>query len=317
MTLFLTEEDVQELLPMKVALDRVEASFRAQAAGHAVNRSRERILLPNLSLHYMAAALPDDNFLGMKIYTVTRNAFRFVVLLFDAKSGEMAAVLEADHLGRIRTGAASGVATKYMARADAARVGLIGTGRQARTQLEAIASVRSLSAAKVFGRDENRRVDFCRTMSQTLNIEVEPAKSAEEAARFGDIVITATTSTQPVINGEWLRAGAHVNAIGANMAKRREMDDVAVAKAGTIAVDSIEQARKEAGDLIQSRVQWENVCELHQIVSGARAGRTSPNEITLFKSCGIALWDVSVAGFIYQRAREGSKGTDFKIWQGM
>ena len=145
MALLLTEQEVRELFPMERALERVEASFRAQNSGHAVNRSRERIFLPHLSLHYMAAAIPEENILGMKIYTVARGAFRFVVLLFDAESGALLSLIEADHLGRIRTGAASGVATKFMARQDASQAGLIGTGRQARTQLEAVAKVRKLA----------------------------------------------------------------------------------------------------------------------------------------------------------------------------
>lgn len=319
MVLSLTEQDIQELLPMERALERVEASFRAQHSGGAINRSRERIFLPHLSLHYMAAALPEEKLLGMKIYTVTREASRFVVLLFDGEGGDLLGLLEADQLGRIRTGAASGVATKFMARADAARVGLIGAGRQARTQLEAVRKVRNLTAAKVFSRDEKRRGDFCREMSAKLRLEVEPAYTAEAAARFGDIVITATTSSQPVVRGEWLRPGTHLNAIGANIADRRELDDATIARAGVIAVDSLEQAKKEAGDLIQALTGpargWESVAELHEIVAGTRPGRGSADEITLFKSCGIALWDVAVAGYIYRRALETGKGRELEFWR--
>jgi ornithine cyclodeaminase/alanine dehydrogenase-like protein (mu-crystallin family) len=320
MALLLTEEDVQELLPMERAIERVEASFRAQQAGHAVNHSRERIFLPHLSLHYMAAALPEEKFLGMKIYTVSRQAFRFVVLLFDAESGDLMALIEADHLGRIRTGAASGVATQFMARRDATRVGLIGTGRQARTQLEAIAKVRPLTSARVFSRDENRRQNFAREMSDKLRLDIEPAETAEAAVRFGEMVITATNSSQPVVRGEWLQPGAHVNAIGANMATRRELDDEAVRRADFIAVDSIEQAKKEAGDLIQglpaARGGWERVAELHEVVAGARPARNSPDEITLFKSCGIALWDMAVAGYVFRQARERGRGRDVQLWRG-
>ena len=175
MALFLSEDDVCELLPMERALECVEASFLAQSTGQAINRPRKRILLPHSSLHYMAAALPAENWLGMKIYTVTRSDFRFGVLLFDAESGELKAVIQADHLGRIRTGAASGVATRYLARANASRVGLIGTGRQARTQLEAVTKVLQVSSAKVFGRDEKRRQEFCREMQARLGVQVEPA----------------------------------------------------------------------------------------------------------------------------------------------
>src|SRR6266567_2068686 len=183
MALFLTESEVLELLPMERAIERIESSFIAQHQGDAINRSRERIFLPHSSLHYMAAALPADNLLGMKIYTVTRSAWRFVVLLFDAASGALLAVLEADHLGRIRTGAASGVATKFMARRDASRAGVIGTGRQARTQLEAVARVRKLAEARVFGRDEKRRRDFARRRHRRRQPRAGPARVRQPDSR--------------------------------------------------------------------------------------------------------------------------------------
>ncbi len=189
MALFLAETDVQELFPMEQALACVEASLVQQHRGRAVNRSRERILLPGISLHYMSAALPEDKLLGLKIYTVAREALRFVVLLFDAESGDLRALIEADHLRRRRTGAATGVATKYLARKDARRLGMIGAGGQARTQLAAAARVRRLEAA--------RRKQFCAEMSQQLHLEVEPTESAEAAARFGDIVITAPRQASP------------------------------------------------------------------------------------------------------------------------
>lgn len=312
MAIFLSEADVQELLPMERALERVEASLLQQHRGTAVNRSRERILLPHTSLHYMAAALTEEGMLGMKVYTVSRETLRFMVLLYDAENGELLALLEADHLGRLRTGAASGVATKYMARPDASRLGLIGSGRQACTQLEAVSRVRKLNAVKVFSRNEARRREFCREMSENLQLAVEPAADAETAARFGDIVVTATTSREPVLRGAWLRLGTHVNAIGANMLNRRELDDEALARAGVIAVDSIEQAREEAGDLAHGLTArpdgWDDIVELHEIVSGATAGRCAEDDVTVFKSSGIALWDVAAAGYVYRSALEREKG---------
>jgi ornithine cyclodeaminase/alanine dehydrogenase-like protein (mu-crystallin family) len=301
---------------MQRALERVEASFRAQHDGKAINRPRQRIFQPGTSLHYMAAALPEEKLLGMKIYTVTAESFRFVVLLFDADSGGLLAFLEADHLGRIRTGAASGVATKYLARADASRTGLVGAGRQARTQLEAVALVRKLGAVRVFSRNEQRRREFCREMSERLKLEVEPVESAEAAVRFGDIVIAATTSREPVIRGDWLQSGAHVNAIGANIPSRREVDDATLKRAGLITVDSLEQAKEEAGDLIQglpgSGRDWEGVVELHEVVGG-RKRRSSDEEITVFKSCGIALWDVVAAGYVYRQAVAKGKGKNLDV----
>lgn len=319
MTLFLSETDVQELFPMDRALERVEASLRAQHGGQAVNRPRQRIILPHSSLHYMAASLPDENLAGMKIYTVSREAFRFVVLLFDAESGAFLALIESDHLGRIRTGAASGVATKFLARPDAAHVGLIGAGRQARTQLEAVARVRNLSGVKVFSRTRESREEFCREMSAKLRLNVEPAASAEAAVRFGDIVITATNSNQPLVYGEWLRPGAHVNAIGANMANRRELDDSTLERAALIAVDDLEQVKMEAGDLIQGfaalKRGWETTLELCEIAAGAQPGRTSIDDITIFKSTGIALWDVAAAGFIYRQALQKGKGNPLALFE--
>ena len=317
MTLFLTESEVCELLPMERALECVEASFVAQGEDHAVNRSRERILLPQVSLHYMAGALPESQILGMKIYTVTREDFRFLVLLFDSVSGRLLSLMQADHLGRIRTGAASGIATKYLARPEATRAAVIGTGRQARTQLQAIAGVRKLTGVRAFGRDQDRLRSFCEEMSEDLGVPVEPAASADDAVRFGEIVSTATTAQQPVVRGECLQPGTHVNAIGANMATRRELDDEAVRRASLIAVDSVEQSRRESGDLIQGLANvgrpWDDVIEMHAIVVAKRPGRSSADQVTLFKSHGIALWDVAVAGYIYQQALRQGKGRELRI----
>lgn len=316
--LLLTEEDVLALLPMARAIELVEASFLAQHNGQAINRSRERIFLPHASLHYMAAALPEDNLMGMKIYSVTRGSFRFVVLLYEANTGRLLAMLEADHLGRLRTGAASGVATKFLARANSTRVGVIGTGGQARTQLAAVAEVRKIAQARAFGRDAERRRAFCREMSDRLGFGVEPAEDAAAAVRDADIVITATTSSEPVVHGDWLHPGTHINAIGANMAKRRELDDAAIARADTIVVDSLEQSREESGDLIQgfssNSSRWADVHELHEIVAGSRRGRQADDEITLFKSNGIAIWDVAVAGYIYGQAVAQGRGKQIKMF---
>ncbi len=314
--LFLSEANVLDLFPMETALKSIEASFIAQGNG-APNHPRRRIFLPHVSLHYMAAALPREGWLGMKIYTVSREKLRFIVLLYEAERGELLAMIEADHLGRIRTGAASGVATNYLGRPEASTVGVIGSGRQARTQLQAVSRVRPVKSARVFSRNEKRRETFCREMSEQLGIEVKPVASAEAAARFGEILITATTSSEPVLLGSWLKPGAHVNAIGANMPNRREVDDELLQRAAVIAVDSLEQAQMESGDLIQGFTnnpeRWKQVAELQEIITGRRPGRQSPDEITLFKSAGIALWDVAAASVIYKRALELGRGKEIQL----
>ena len=302
---------------MNRALECVEASFVAQGNDRAINRSRERILLPHVSLHYLAGALPESHHVGMKIYTAAPGAVRFLVLLFDTENGRLLSLMQADHLGRIRTGAASGIATKYLARPDASQVGMLGTGRQARTQLQAISKVRKLTTVKAFGRNQERLHAFCLEMSEELGVAVEPAAGSEEATSFGEIVTTATSAQEPVVRGEHLQPGVHNNAIGANAANRRELDDEAVRRASLIAVDSLDQSRKESGDLIQGLANlgrsWESVMELHSVVTGKHPGRTSADQITLFKSHGIGLWDIAVAGFVYQQALRRGKGRELEV----
>jgi len=318
--LFLTETDVKTILTMPLALEAVEVSFRRLADGTARMHSRQRLQIPGKTyLHYMAAADAASGYMGLKIYTSSREGLRFLVPLYSADSGDLLAMIEADYLGQLRTGAASGVATRVMARADARIVGMIGTGMQARTQLEAVALVRKLEKIRVFSRDPQRREGFAREMSARLGISVAPAASAEEAVRGTDILITSTTATNPIVEGRWLAPGMHVNAIGANFPQKRELDADAVARCDIIAVDSREQSRIEAGDLIQAfsgdQARWSKVLELADLVAGKVPVRTSSKQITLFKSNGIAIEDVVVAGRIYELARERKLGREIPMWQ--
>jgi alanine dehydrogenase len=315
--LFLTEKDVLDTFAMETALDAVRASFLAQTNATAVNRPRRRILLRSVSLHYMAGALAGEELLGMKVYTVSSGLLRFVVLLYDASSGELLALIEADHLGRIRTGAASGVATQVLSRPDSSTLGMLGAGRQARTQLHAISLVRPLRLVRVYSQDEQRRKAFCDEMSQVLHLDVASAGSAEAAVRAADILVTATSAHDPVLFGGWVSPGVHINAVGANSASRRELDDSALDRASVIAVDSLEQCKIEAGDLIQafrnSPGRWESVVEMKDMVAGGQPGRKSPDEITLFKSTGIAIWDIAAAGAVYRRALELGLGKQIEL----
>ena len=320
MTLLLKEADVRALLTMPMALEAVEESLRQQGNGELSLHPRRRLKLPdNALLHYMAAGDPVHGFIGMKIYTSVHGAVRFMVPLFRSATGEMAALIEADALGQIRTGAATGVATKYLANADARFAGIIGTGYQARTQLEAVAAVRRLERVRAFGRDPERRAQFCREMSARIGIEVEAVESGEKAVRGADIVVTATSAMKIVLEGPWLSPGVHVNAIGANWAQKRELDDVAVTRADAIVVDSIEQAKMEAGDLILSfandATRWDAVRELGAIVAGKIPGRTGPNQITLFKSNGIATWDLAVAVRVFKLAVARGVGQSIPLWE--
>jgi ornithine cyclodeaminase/alanine dehydrogenase-like protein (mu-crystallin family) len=251
MTLHISESEVHTLLTMPMAVDAVEEISRKQASSEVVVHPRRRFEFPGGSFfHYMAAADYSAGYIAMKQYTFVRGKLRFLVPLYEMATGQLVALIEADYMGQLRTGAASGVATKYLARRDARVAAIIGTGGQAKTQLEAVAAVRSLESVNVFGRDPQKREAFCKEMSQRIGLPVRAATSASEAVRGAHIVCTATTAVQPVVNGADLTSGVHINAIGANHAHKRELNDEAVASADVIVVDSIEQSRQEAGDLI-------------------------------------------------------------------
>ena len=320
MTLHISEAEVRSVLTMPMALEAVEEVSRKQATGEVIVHARRRFELPAGGFfHYMAAADFTGGFVAMKQYTYVRGKIRFLVPLYDINTGDLLAVIEADYMGQIRTGAASGVATKYLARRDAHIAAIIGTGGQARTQLEGIAAVRKLESARVYGRNPERRQKFAHEMTERLGIPVQPAESAAEAVRDVDVICTATTASQPVLHGEDLSAGMHINAIGANHAQKRELDDQAVAAADVIVVDSIEQSRQEAGDLIIAfrgdQTCWTSVKKLSDIVAGKTAGRTSESEITLFKSNGIASWDLPVAVKVYALARQKGLGREWPFWK--
>jgi len=319
MALYLSEADVRDILTMEIALKAVEDSFLRLADGSAVMHSRQRLNPAAHSyLHYMAAADSRDRYMGLKIYTSSPQGLRFLVPLFHTETGDLLALIEANYLGQMRTGAASGFATKLMARADAQTLGIIGTGLQARTQLEAIARVRKIERVYAFGRNAERRTQFAREMTERLKIPVAGVDSREAAVRTADILVTSTNATKPVVEGRWLRPGMHINAIGANFPQKRELDSVAVFRAGIIAADSREQSKLEAGDLIQAfagdESKWSQVIELAEIAAGRVPGRTSTEEITLFKSNGVAIEDIVTAGRIYEIAVEKKRGVELPFW---
>jgi len=321
MTLHISEAEVRAVLTMPLAVEAVEEISRKQATGEVVVHPRRRFELNGGGFfHYMAAADFSRGFVAMKQYTYVRGKLRFLVPLYEMASGDLLALIEADYMGQQRTGAASGVATKYLARKNSRVVAIIGTGGQAKTQLEAVAAVRKLESARAFGRDAAKRQKFCAEMSARLGIPVQPCASAAEAVRGADIVSTATTTSQPVVSGADLAPGAHINAIGANHAHKRELDDEAVASADVIVVDSIEQSRQEAGDLILAfrgdETCWTGVKKLSDVVARKSPGRTSDSEVTLFKSNGIASWDLAVAMKVFALAKEKRLGRVLPFWIG-
>ncbi len=319
MTLHISEAEARAVLTMPIAVEAVEVISRKQATGEVVVHPRRRFELPGGGFfHYMAAADFSLGFVAMKQYTFVRGKLRFLVPIYEMSTGDLLALIEADYMGQLRTGAASGVATKYLARKDASVAAIIGTGGQAKTQLEAVAAVRKLESARAYGRDAAKREQFSEEMAKRLGIPVHNCSSAAEAVHGADIVSTATTASQPVVFGANLSPGVHINAIGANHAHKRELDDDAVASADIIVVDSVEQSRQEAGDLIIAfhgdESCWTGVKKLSEIVAGKASGRTSDTEVTLFKSNGIASWDLAVAIKVYAMAREKGLGRELPLW---
>jgi alanine dehydrogenase len=318
--LLLTEADVRALLTMPIALEAVEAAFRRLADGSANVHPRRRLHLEGFSyLHYMAAADGAGGYEGLKIYTSSHEGLRFMIPLFRAKTGELLAILEGDYLGQMRTGAATALATRLLAREDARNVGIVGTGLQAKTQLEAIAAVRKVERIRAFGRNPKRREEFAREVAAKLGVPVEVAATAEEVVRDAEILVTATTATTPVVESGWVRPGTHINAVGANFPQKRELDSETVMRTDALFVDSLEQAKMEAGDLIQSFAQepsrWNSVKELAALVTGCTPGRTSRDQITLFKSSGIAIEDIVTAGRVYELALERKLGKQVSFWE--
>jgi len=319
MTLHISESEVRAVLTMPMAIEAVEDISRKQANGEVVVHPRRRFELPGGGFfHYMAAADFTAGFVAMKQYTYVQGKIRFMVPLYEMRTGDLVAMIEADYMGQLRTGAASGVATKYLSRQNSRIAAIIGTGGQARTQLGAIAAVRKLESARVYGRNPERRERFSVEMSEWLGFPVENTTSSSEAVRGADILCTATTAANPVVNGADLAPGVHINAIGANHAHKRELDDEIVASADVIVVDSIEQSRQEAGDLILAfrgdEVCWTGVKKLSDVVAKKSPGRTSDTEVTLFKSNGIASWDLAVAMKVYALAKEKGLGRELPFW---
>ena len=305
--LLLTEDDVRRLLTMDLALEAVEQGLRKMGLDEAQNVPRSRVQTDHSMLHTMAAAAKSLGVMGAKVYATSRKGpTRFHLSLFDGKTGALLCLMQADHLGQMRTGAASGVATNLMARPDATEVGIYGSGKQARTQLLAVCKVRRVRQAIVYSPSEERRRQFAVEMSEQCQTEVIATSHPERAAENRDVIITATTSREPVLYGHWVAQGTHINAIGSNYITKAEVDVEVFRRSAVVVVDSKDQARLEAGDfqqpLEEGVLHWADVRELGQVVVGRFPGRKQPQDITLFKSLGIAVEDVAVAGRVYARA---------------
>ena len=314
MALFLNEENVRQLLTMPLTIEAVEESHKELSLARAIDIPRQRPRLPQTALHILQGALPGRDAIGYKAYTSNRSGIRFLVHVFSAASGALRVVVEADYLGMMRTGAASGVATRWLARPDAEVLGVFGAGWQAEGNIEAVAAVRKLRKVKVFARNAERLAGFCAKMTDRLQIDVVPGASPEDTVRGSDIISTITTASTPLFDAEWLSPGTHINAAGSNSLIRREVGEDVLKVSRPIVVDSVETALKEAGDLLpvmeKGRLNERQLVELGDVILGRHPGRSKPEDITLFESQGMAIQDISVAVRLEALAREIGLGVE-------
>ena len=300
--LFLTESDVTQLLDMELALEALDDAFRARSSGDVRNEPRKRIPTGNGSMNFMAASWASRGWAGHKSYV----SGDFRVMLYGTNGEGLIAVLGAGRMGQVRTGAASGIATRYMAREDSSSIGIIGSGYQAETQLEAVCAVRDIKDVKVFSSTAEKRERFASTMSERLAVNVIAVDSKEAAAEGMDVLVAVTSSVEPVITGDMVEPGMHINAAGNNSWMKRELDTAAIVKADLVACDDIDQTKIECGELMKAaeagHFAWESLVGLDRIVAGLRTARYSDDEITLFESQGVAFEDIAVCGRLYELA---------------
>ncbi|HET9904559.1 MAG TPA: ornithine cyclodeaminase family protein [Xanthobacteraceae bacterium] len=310
--LYITEADVARLARIGDAVEALQEAFAAWRDEGTANIARQRAPLPGGMFNLMGAVYGRKGVYGCKAYGGGPNGALFNISLYDIPTRRLLAVFEANLLSQLRTGAASGLATKLMANPDAKTLGCIGTGRQARAQVLAVCAVRPIAHIRVYSRSPENRAAFARAMAAETGVETAAVDTAEACVREADIIVLITKAAEPVIRSAWVRDGAHINAAGANAANRREVDPATVERASLLVTDDKAQAHIEAAefrDLVAAgRLGWDAVHELGEVVTGAVPGRKSPHAVTLFKSLGVALEDIAFAELIYRRACEEGAG---------
>ncbi len=318
MPLLLTDREVNQLMTMQDCVGVMEDMLDQAHRGNAWLTPRSHIRTPQGYHHIMPGAVLDSGVVGLKVYTARfPGGSRFLTVLHDSETGDLLALLQGGRCSQLRTGAISGVASKHMAREDASVVGIIGTGAQARAQLEGTCAVRNITSVRAFDIIPEKAEQFAAQMSDLIDIEVTAAESAQACVEGADIAITMTTSPNPVLFGEWLEPGMHLSIMGSNHWTRREVDNDVISRVDTIVVDNLEEAKRYSGDLLfsidQGLVRWEQVQELASVAAGQSFGRPSNDSVTMFKSHGIGVSDVAAAAFVYKRAKEEGLGSKIPL----
>ena len=318
MVRYIKEDEVRQLLAMPKTVELVEQALRDRAEGRAIDTPRVRTAIPAGSLQIMQGAVPGMNLIGYKAYYSARSkGTRYFVHLFNAETREPTAIVEASYLGMVRTGAASGVAARYLARKNSAVVAMIGAGKQAVGQLEAVCVTCSVREVRVYSRTMERAREFCNAMSGKLGISMHAVATGADAVRGADIINVITKAATPVLEGAWLEPGQHINAAGSNTFKRRELDETAVRRSSPVVVDARGTARNESGDLLPlveaGLLDWDTLPELGEIIVGQVPGRTTNEQITLYESHGMCIQDLYTAQHVLDLARQKNIGIDLPI----
>lgn len=307
MPLYLHEADVAALIDMPLAIEVVHAAFLALAHDEADNVPRVRAKAPGVVLHSLNAAAGYLGVVGWKQYTTTKTGAKFLVGLHDGQTGSLIALIEADRLGQLRTGAATGVAVRALADPQLESFGLIGTGWQAESQFAAVMATCSIKKALVYSRDADKCRAFAESMTTKYRVDVEPIGHPRRAVEYQPLVITATSSKDPVFEGKWLTPGTLVCAVGSNWLHKAEIDADTIRAAQLVVCDSVVACQAEAGDLIQPLAQgifrWQDAAELGDILANQRPGRIDDKDIIVFKSVGLGIEDVAMAAKIVENAK--------------
>lgn len=327
--LVISESEVRQVLSMKDCIDAIEACLVEQSNGTAISPMRTTVDLGTGRSRYnpkqpgfmrlLPGSLPKTGYLGAKIYVDVSPDYtdRTVFFLYGAGRGEFLALISADLLSDIRTGAVGGVAAKYLSRKDSSVVGVFGSGRQARTQLEAISNVRRISRVKVISRSREHADKYAAEMREKVRADFEVCRSPDDVIEGSDVVVTATTSAEPLFPGKLVSEGTHVNAIGASFPSAREVDTDLVKRAKVVVILK-EQALRENGEFLIPMARKEFGAdrihaELCDVVSGKVEGRTNDREVTLFKFNGLAIWDIAAGALVYQKAMDAGLGKKFEL----
>lgn len=314
MPVYLKEEDIVQLLDMPSAIDAVEGVMRQCAVGEAENIARRRARTSAGLFHLMGGASSASGAHALKAYTSTPSGTRFYILLFAA-DGSLDAILEADHLGRIRTGAASGLATRLFSPQDATTLLVVGCGKQARAQVQAVASVRSLQKILVYSPTPEHRDTFARDLAEKLGLPAASVDNLPEACAAADIITTITNSKTPVLEACWVNGNVHINACGSNSLARQEIPGPLFTRASLVVVDNQEQARTECGDLVKAvfedYINWEDTYEIQAAFTARIPER--PDGISIFESQGLGLWDLACARLVLSRARAAGLGVELPL----